>query len=155
MIQRMIVLSLMFSLSSCLLFWQKATEEEESGAVGPEILALLEGSCSLSETLEIFDGQFFIDQESMQEFLDLMTNGRVEQATAYNVYGLGTGGNWVLLGFMDAATYDSDFDPGQQTGIVMLQGDFSDYNEFMIRAASPECLGPPSNVYQIEAQTGP
>lgn len=153
MIQRMIVLSLMFSLSSCLLFWQKATEEEESGAVGPEILALLEGSCSLSETLEIFDGQFLFDQEKMQEFLDLMTNGRVEQATAYNVYGLSSGGNWVLLGFMDAATYGSD--PGQQTGTVWLQGNFSDYNEFMIRAASPECLGPPSNVYQIEAQTGP
>lgn len=147
MIQRIPGLVLMFSLSSCLLFWQKATEEEESGTVGTEIPALLAAlsGCSISEAVTI---EAVIDLDG--EALMMAVEGTVEGATDYYFYGrTGAEEPWEQFYSMPAAEYTSYF---LSAGVLPVS---EAYTSVMIRAASPECLGPPSNVVEVQAQGGP
>lgn len=153
--KRIVVLSLLFGLNSCLLLWKEATEKEAPQSNTVEALAIAAALPIISSeplpdtappvactapTESVGIEMIVLGQGGNLMF---QVSGSVSTATHYYFYGrIAQSSDWTLFASISAADYDS-FE-----GLIYVADPGLD--EYMIRAASNGCVGPDSNIFSPE-----
>jgi hypothetical protein len=150
--RRIVILSLLFGLNSCLVLWNEATEKEEPQSNTVQALAIAAALPvtppeALPETASPVactapTGSVYIETIVPAQGGNLMfqVSGSVSTATHYLFYGRSTQSpDWTLFTSIPAADFDSS------GGLIYVPNPGLD--DYMIRAASDGCVGPDSNIF--------
>jgi hypothetical protein len=137
--RRILILSILFGLNSCLLFWKEAAEKEETQSSLDQSLALaaLSGVTCTAPVESVGIETIVPDGQGSLMF---SVSGSVPTATHYLFYSRSTQSpDWTLFTSISAADFDS------YGGLIYIPDPGLD--DYMIRAASNGCMGPDSNTF--------
>lgn len=136
--KRIMLLSLLFGLNSCLLLWNEATEKKMTSSESSKALALavMSGVACTAPTESVFIENIMPQQGDLL----FQISGTVPSATHYLFFRKTLQAtNWILFYTISAADFDSN------EGTIPTPNPGLD--DYMIRAASNGCIGPDSNTF--------